>query len=189
MVGRKLLRGAFVDESLVKQPLDSTALGSGVTQGVPRRNQLGMTFIDLVLESAERSPTLQRLGQLSPDNAVADAVSEVGHVLKPHIRRERVDEEEVELVDLDWVLPVDACVAGPEHYLARARVNQPPMFEVSLIRQRAGDLLNVDSAQVKHPLRLEPKRNVRNDHVNDITTACELAAVCRTFETERIVAG
>jgi hypothetical protein len=42
-----------------------------------------MTFIDLVLESAERSPTLQRLGQLSPDNAVADAVSEVGHVLKP----------------------------------------------------------------------------------------------------------
>ncbi len=72
MVGRELLRGAVVDESLVQQPLDGPTLGSNITQGVPRRNQFGVVFIDLVLESSERSPPLQRLGQLSAGRAVAD---------------------------------------------------------------------------------------------------------------------
>jgi hypothetical protein len=67
VVGRELSRGAAMDEPLVEQPLDGPALGSNITQGVPRRNQLGLAFIDLVLESSERSPPLQRLGQLSPD--------------------------------------------------------------------------------------------------------------------------
>ena len=59
VVGRELLRGARVDESLVKQPLDGPALGSNITQGVPRRDQFGVVLIDLVLESPERSPPLQ----------------------------------------------------------------------------------------------------------------------------------
>ena len=59
MVARELLRGAVVDESLVEQPLDGPALGSCITQGVPRRNQFGVVFIDLVLESSEGSSPLQ----------------------------------------------------------------------------------------------------------------------------------
>jgi len=59
----ELLRGVLVDELLVQQPLDGSALGSNVTQGVPRRNQLGVVFIDLGLESSERdlSPAVTEL--------------------------------------------------------------------------------------------------------------------------------
>jgi hypothetical protein len=176
VVGHELLRSAFVDESLVEQPLDGPALGSNITQGVPRRNQLGVSLIDLVLESSKRSPPLQRLSQVSPDDAVADALSEVGHVLKPHIGRKRIDDEKVQLVDLDRVHPVDACVAGPERQLARAWVDQPSVLVVSLIRQCGCDLLNVDSAKFEHPLRVELERNVWRDLVSGIATARELAA-------------
>ncbi len=58
MVAGELLGVVVVDESLVKQPLDGTALGSNVAQGVPRRNQFGVVFIDLVLEAPECSPSL-----------------------------------------------------------------------------------------------------------------------------------
>jgi hypothetical protein len=59
VVGRELLRRAVVDESVVKQPLDGSALGSSIAQGVPRRDQFGVVFIEFVLESSERSPPLQ----------------------------------------------------------------------------------------------------------------------------------
>ena len=59
VVGRELLCGCCVDESLVKQPLDGPLLSSSITQGVPRRNQVGVVFIDLVLESSERSSPVQ----------------------------------------------------------------------------------------------------------------------------------
>ena len=63
MVGSEPVRGLVIDESLVEQPLDGSALGSNVTQGVPRRNQLGVVFIDLGLESSERdlSPAVTEL--------------------------------------------------------------------------------------------------------------------------------
>ncbi len=67
MVARELLRGVVVDEFLVKQPHDGPALGSNIAQGVPRRNMFGVVFIDLILESSERSPPLQSLGQASTD--------------------------------------------------------------------------------------------------------------------------
>ncbi|MGH3431723.1 MAG: hypothetical protein ACRDQB_02690 [Thermocrispum sp.] len=65
MVGRELLRGAVVDESVVKQPLDSPALGSNITQGAPRRNQIGVVLIELVLESSERHLARSRVDQPS----------------------------------------------------------------------------------------------------------------------------
>ena len=155
MVGRELLRGVLVDESLVQEPLDGAALGSRITEGVPRRDQLGEALVELVLEPTERSPPLQRAGQPSAGRPVADAVGEVGHVLIPDVRRERVDGNEVQLVDLDGVLPIDAGVAGPERHLARSRVDQPSVLVVGLIRERGGDLLNVDPAQVEHPRTLQ----------------------------------
>lgn len=41
VVGRELLRGVLVDESLVQEPIDGATLGSDVTEGVPVRDQLG----------------------------------------------------------------------------------------------------------------------------------------------------
>ena len=40
LVGRELLRGVLVDESLVQEPIDGATLGSDVTEGVPERDQL-----------------------------------------------------------------------------------------------------------------------------------------------------
>jgi hypothetical protein len=60
VVGSEPVRGAIIDESLVQQPLDGSALGSSVTKGVPRRNQFGVVVVDLLLESSERSRSLQR---------------------------------------------------------------------------------------------------------------------------------
>jgi len=70
---------------------------------MPRQDRFGVVFIDLVIESSGRSPPLHSLVQASADRAVADAVGNVDHVLKPHVGRERIDEDEIELVDLDGV--------------------------------------------------------------------------------------
>ena len=59
--GCELFCGAGDDESLVKQVLDGAALGSSVTKGVPRRNQFGVVFVELIVEPPERSPPLERL--------------------------------------------------------------------------------------------------------------------------------
>ena len=61
-----------------------------------------------------------------------------------------MDGDEVQLVDLDGVLAVDARVAGPEDDLAGSRIEQPSMVVVRLIRQCGGDLLNVDAVQIEH---------------------------------------
>ena len=64
--------------------------------------------MELVLEPAERSPPLEGFGQASSGGTVADALSEVGHVLMPDVRGDRVDGNEVQLIDLNGVLAVDA---------------------------------------------------------------------------------
>lgn len=53
--------------------------------------------------------------------------------------------------------PVDARVAGPERHLAGARVDQPSVLVVGLIRQRGSDLLNHDLFQVERLPRVEPE--------------------------------
>jgi len=99
--------------------------------------------MELVPEASERSPSLQRVAQPPAGRAVADAFGEIGHVLVPDEGRERVDHDEVQLVDLDRVLAVDAGVAGPEQDFAGERIEQPSIV-VSLVPQRGGDLLDVD---------------------------------------------
>ena len=134
MVGLELSRDAVVDASIVHEPLDGPALGTNITHRVPRRNQFGVVLIDLILEVSECSPPLQRLCQLPAGGAVADAGSKIGHVLIPDVGRERVDDDEIQVIDFDGVLPVDVRVAGPERHLARSRVHQPSVLVVSLIR-------------------------------------------------------
>lgn len=105
MFARALLCRLEVNESLVKEPVHGSAPGSNITQGVPRRDQVGVMFIDLVLESSKGSPRLKGPGQTSADCAVADALNEIGHVLKPHVGRERIDRDEIEFVEFDWFSP------------------------------------------------------------------------------------
>ena len=69
-----------------------------------------------------------------------------------------VDRDQVQLVEFDRVLTIDARVAGSESNLARSRVDQPSMFIVGLIRQRGGDLLNVNSFQAEHPVSVGPEK-------------------------------
>jgi hypothetical protein len=52
------------------------------------------------------------------------------------------------------VCPVDAGVSRPERDLSRVRVDQPVMFIIGLVSQRAGDLLQIATAQVRRRLRL-----------------------------------
>lgn len=157
VIGHELSRCAVVDESLVKEPLDGPTLGSDIAQRVPRRDQIWMVFVELVLEPPERSSSLQRLRQLSTGNSVADAIGKVSHVLKPHRRRQRVDEDQIELLDLDGVLPINARIAGPEDDLTRSRVDQPSVLKVSLIGESRCDLINIDSEKIEHPLRVRPE--------------------------------
>ncbi len=83
------LIGSVFDEPVVAQPLDGSALGSNITQGVPRRDQFEVVLIELIVESSERSSSSQCVAQALADFAVADALGEVGHVPKPHGRRNR----------------------------------------------------------------------------------------------------
>jgi hypothetical protein len=85
--------------------------------------------------SPERTPTLRGLGQVPAGLAVADALGKVGYVLQPNVRWEGIDGDEIQLVELDRIFPVDGCVAGPERDLARSRVNQPTVLVASGVRE------------------------------------------------------
>ena len=150
MVERKLLRKVLVNESLVEQPLDGSALRSNTAKAVPRRDQFGMVFIEFVLESSKGAAPLQGPFQASTDRSVADTFCEVGHVPKPHVGWKRIDGNEIQFVNFDGVLPVDSRVAGPERHLTGSWVDEPSVLVVGLIRKRGGDLLYVDSGQVEH---------------------------------------
>ena len=154
MVVFELRSRSIVDESFIEEPSDSAALRSDVAESVPDRDEVWMAFIELVLESPECTSPSEGVGQLSADCEIADAASEVDHVLEPDVGGKRVDWDQVEVVEVDGVLPIDTGVTGPERQLACSRVDQPSVFEVSLILQRSGDLFDVDCSQVEHFDRL-----------------------------------
>src|SRR3954467_12901796 len=147
MVGDELPSSVFSDQLLLEEPVDGAALGAHVAEAMPVRDEIGEILVDLFLEPAKGSSPFQRGGQTPPGSSVAEAVGKVDHVLVPDVGREGIDEDEVQLVDLDGVLTVDAGVAGPEDDFARAWIQKPSMVKVLLIRQCGGDLLNVDAVQ------------------------------------------
>ncbi|MCC3313613.1 hypothetical protein [Nocardia africana] len=93
------------------------------------------------------------LGQSVAGGLVADCLGEILHVLIPEVGRERIDGNEVHLVEVDGRASIDAAVARPQHDLTGLRVDQPSALLVGLIRQSRGDLLQVEAAQVQHPAR------------------------------------
>ena len=160
VVSMELLDGVFFDQSLVSQPLDGSDPCLGITQGVPGRDQLGVSLVELVPEAPERAPSRQGAGQALVGAAVADGVGEVDHVLVPDVGRQRVDQDQVQLVELDRVLAINTRVAGPEGHLPGSWVDQP-MLVVGLIGQRGGYLLNIDGVQLKHLVSVRPGQVAR----------------------------
>jgi len=58
VAGQEAVCGLIVDERIVGQPLDRTAGGTGIEEGVPRRQQAGMLLVELIFEPAEGSLAL-----------------------------------------------------------------------------------------------------------------------------------
>ena len=121
MVVRQSAGGIFFDQSLVHQPVDGAGSCPGLTELLPDRDQLRMAFIQFVPEAPERSPPGQCAAQAAPGGPVADALGEVDHVPVPDVGRQRVDQDQVQLIEVDRVLTVDSRIAGPEDHIARLR--------------------------------------------------------------------
>ncbi len=172
---RELLGGAAVDEFLVQEPFDGTSLGSNVMPGMPSRDQFGMVLVELVLEPSECSLPLKDAGKAAAGRLVGDALGEVDQVLVPDVRRQRIDRNVVQLIDLNGVLPIDARVAGPERHVTRALVDEPSVVIIGLIRERGINLLNIDQGQVEHLVRLGPEPSFQEGCVDRDLASRELA--------------
>ena len=152
--GQEAVRIAVVNEGVISQPLHGPSPGPGVPERVSRWQQVWVLPVELVFEPAEGSLALDRPCQPAPGPFVGYPIGEVGHVLVPDPGRQRADDDQVQLVEVDRRLAVDAGVGRPERDLSGVRVDQPVVFVVGLVGQRARDLLQIDAAQVQHPARI-----------------------------------
>jgi hypothetical protein len=73
-----------------------------------------VVVVQAIFESAECALALYGSGQDAAGSQIADADGEVGHVLVPHVGRQRLDREQIQLVEVDRGLTVDPAVLGPE---------------------------------------------------------------------------
>jgi len=67
-----------------------------------------------------------------------------------------MDADQIQIVEVNRCLAVDAGVGVPERNLSGLRVDQPPVFVVGLVGQYVADLLQVETAQVQRPTRIDP---------------------------------
>jgi hypothetical protein len=65
-------------------------------------------------EPAEGALALASPRQSPPGSLVADLISDVGHVLVPDVGRQRIEADQVQLVQVYWCLAVDSGVGCPE---------------------------------------------------------------------------
>jgi hypothetical protein len=66
--------------------------------------------VQLGLEVAKCATAIDRPRESSAGPLVADALSEICHVLVPHARRQRVNGDQIEIVQVNGVVAVDAGV-------------------------------------------------------------------------------
>jgi hypothetical protein len=92
----------------------------------------------------------------APGAFIGSCLGEVGHVLVPDPGRQWIDADQVQLLEVDRRLAVDAGVGRPERDLSGLWVDQPPVFVAALVGQRVGDLLQIEAAQVRHGARIDP---------------------------------
>jgi excisionase family DNA binding protein len=99
---------------------------------------------------------------------VTDPFGEVDHVLVPDVGRDGLHRDEVQLIELHRVLPVDAEVARPETELSYCRVDEPTVVVVLLILESHRQLLEIHRAQVEHGKRLGLQTHHRAHHCSRI---------------------
>jgi antitoxin YefM len=93
--------------------------------------------------------------QPAPSAVIGTRFGKVGHVLAQYPGWRWVDADQVQFLEVDRCLPVDAGVGCPGRDLSGVRVDQPLALVVGLVGQRAGDLLQIDAAQLKHHVRID----------------------------------
>jgi hypothetical protein len=141
MADHEAVGGVVIDDRIVGQPLDGLALGADIAERIPRCEQVRIRIVELVPESAKGAFALDGPRQPAPGAFIGDGFGEVGHVLVPDPGWQWIDADQVQFVEVDRCLPVDAGVGCPEGDLSGLRVDQLPVFVVRLISQRVADLL------------------------------------------------
>jgi hypothetical protein len=119
----KAIRRVVIDERVISEPLHGTAPGPGIPERVPHWQQARILLVWLVFEPAEGSLALDSTCQPALGALIGYSVCEVGHVLVPDPRRQRINHDQVQLIEVDRRLPVDAGVGRPERDLSRVRVD------------------------------------------------------------------
>jgi hypothetical protein len=99
--------------------------------------------VEFVFEAAEGALALDGPQEPAPRAFIGNGLGELGHVLVPAPGRQRVDADQVQLVEVDRRLPVDPGIRRPAGDLSGLRVDQPPVLIAGLAGQRVGDLLQV----------------------------------------------
>ena len=140
----------MVDEGVAGEPFDGPAPGAGTAEPIPRGEEVGVFLMQFVFEPAEGAFALDGAAEPAPGPVIADVLGEVGHVLVPDVGGQWPDGQQVQVVEVDRGVAVDAAVGGPEHDLAGLRIDEPPVLIAGLVRQCSGDLLQVKLAQVQH---------------------------------------
>ena len=153
---KEATRRIGIDERTIGQPLHGAAPGAGIPEGVPGRQQVRVLLMELIFEPAEGPLALDSPRQPPPGSLICDSVGKVSHILIPDPGRQRIDDNQVQLIEVGRRLPVDAGTGRPEHDLSGARVDQPVVLIVGLVSQRVADLLQIDAAQIKHHARINP---------------------------------
>jgi hypothetical protein len=98
----------FVDEGVISEPLRGAAPGTGVPERILRCQQVGVLLVELVLEPADGSLALKGACQPAPGVLIGNSGGEAGHILVPDPGRQRVNDDQIQLVEVDRRLPVDA---------------------------------------------------------------------------------
>ena len=155
------IRSIGINERVIGQPLHSAPPGAGDPECLPGRQQVRVLLVELIFKPAKGSLALNSPCQPEPGTLIRDPVGEVSHILIPDPRRQRIDDNQVQIIKIDRRLPINAGTGRPEHDLSRARIDQPVVLIVGLVSQRVGDFLQIDAAQIKHHARIGPAGPMR----------------------------
>ena len=86
--------------------MDGPAPCADIAERVPRWQQVRILLVEFVLETAEGAFALDGLCQPAPGTFIGgDGFGEVGHVLVPDPRWQRIDADQVQVVEVHEVWP------------------------------------------------------------------------------------
>src|SRR5450755_5046704 len=114
MTGQEAAGSIVIDKRSAGQPLDGPSLGAHIAERVPRWQQVRILLVQFVLEAAEGAFALEGPCQPAPSTFIGKSSGEVGHVLVPDPGWQWIDADQVQVVEIDGCLAVDAGAGRPE---------------------------------------------------------------------------